>query len=153
MFPTQQTCASAVSGIRKSVTPYTTSSLIAIIQALTSPRGSRSKVCSSSALSWWVGFLTMDLYCTIASVSYCRNCERFLAPPAQWTIARPESQELLAICLKKLKGLNRVRLTDAHFIWTEPHSKRLRISLTIQKEVCQHRLARLCRSTYSKSRY
>lgn len=51
-------------------------------------------------------------------------------------IARPESQELLAICLKKLKGLNRVRLTDAHFIWTEPNSKRLRLSLTIQKEVC-----------------
>ena len=70
-----------------------------------------------------------------ASVSYCRNCERFLAPPTQWMIARPESQELLAICLKKLKGLNRVRLTDAHFIWTEPHSKRLRVSLTIQKEV------------------
>ncbi|KAI9438649.1 NMD3-domain-containing protein [Lactarius indigo] len=70
-----------------------------------------------------------------ASISYCRNCERFLSPPAQWMIARPESQELLAICLKKLKGLNRVRLTDAHFIWTEPHSKRLRVSLTIQKEV------------------
>ncbi len=50
-------------------------------------------------------------------------------------IARPESQELLAICLKKLKGLNKVRLTEAHFIWTEPHSKRLRVSLTIQKEV------------------
>lgn len=70
-----------------------------------------------------------------ASVSYCRNCERFLSPPSSWTIARPESQELLAICLKKLKGLNKVRLTEAHFIWTEPHSKRLRVSLTIQKEV------------------
>ncbi|GJE85200.1 60S ribosomal export protein NMD3 [Phanerochaete sordida] len=70
-----------------------------------------------------------------ASVSFCRNCERFLSPPASWTLARPESQELLAICLKKLKGLNKVRLTDAHFIWTEPHSKRLRVSLTIQKEV------------------
>ncbi|KAF5369036.1 hypothetical protein D9758_002961 [Tetrapyrgos nigripes] len=43
--------------------------------------------------------------------------------------------ELLAICIKKLKGLNKVRLTEAHFIWTEPHSKRLRVSLTIQKEV------------------
>ncbi|TFY82546.1 hypothetical protein EWM64_g1468 [Hericium alpestre] len=52
-----------------------------------------------------------------------------------WIIARPESQELLAICLKKLKGLNKVRLTEAHFIWTEPHSKRLRVSMTIQKEV------------------
>ncbi|KZT06977.1 NMD3-domain-containing protein [Laetiporus sulphureus 93-53] len=70
-----------------------------------------------------------------ASVSYCRNCERFLSPPSTWTIARPESQELLAICLRKLKGLNKVRLTEAHFIWTEPHSKRLRVSLTIQKEV------------------
>ncbi|PPQ98115.1 hypothetical protein CVT26_003249 [Gymnopilus dilepis] len=70
-----------------------------------------------------------------ASVAFCRNCERFLAPPSTWTLARPESSELLAICLRKLKGLNKVRLTDAHFIWTEPHSKRLRISMTIQKEV------------------
>lgn len=71
-----------------------------------------------------------------ASVAYCRNCERFLNPPAAWTIARPESPELLSICLKKLKGLNKVRLTDARFIWTEPHSKRLRVAITIQKEVC-----------------
>ncbi|KAI0029242.1 NMD3 family-domain-containing protein [Vararia minispora EC-137] len=70
-----------------------------------------------------------------ASVAFCRNCERFLSPPAQWTLARPESQELLAILLKKLKGLVRVRLTDARFVWTEPHSKRLRVALTIQKEV------------------
>ncbi|KAJ3742568.1 NMD3 family-domain-containing protein [Lentinula detonsa] len=70
-----------------------------------------------------------------ASVSYCRNCERFLAPPQAWILARPESSELLALCLKKLKGLAKVRLTEAHFIWTEPHSKRLRVSLTIQKEV------------------
>ncbi|KAJ7077915.1 NMD3 family-domain-containing protein [Mycena belliarum] len=70
-----------------------------------------------------------------ASVSFCRNCERFLSPPQSWTLARPESSELLSICLKKLKGLNKVRLTEAHFIWTEPHSKRLRVSMTIQKEV------------------
>ncbi|KAF9447217.1 NMD3-domain-containing protein [Macrolepiota fuliginosa MF-IS2] len=70
-----------------------------------------------------------------ASVAYCRNCERFLSPPSAWTIARPESPELLSICLKKLKGLNKVRLTDARFIWTEPHSKRLRVAITIQKEV------------------
>ncbi|KIJ99865.1 hypothetical protein K443DRAFT_679622 [Laccaria amethystina LaAM-08-1] len=70
-----------------------------------------------------------------ASVSFCRNCERFLSPPQAWTLAQPESRELLSICLKKLKGLNKVRLTDAHFIWTEPHSKRLRVAMTIQKEV------------------
>ncbi|EDR03774.1 60S ribosomal export protein NMD3 [Laccaria bicolor S238N-H82] len=70
-----------------------------------------------------------------ASVSFCRNCERFLSPPQAWALAQPESRELLSICLKKLKGLNKVRLTDAHFIWTEPHSKRLRVAMTIQKEV------------------
>ncbi|KAG8907133.1 hypothetical protein FRB99_005241 [Tulasnella sp. 403] len=70
-----------------------------------------------------------------ATVNFCRNCERFLSPPNTWTIAEPESRELLAICLKKLKGLNKVRLIDASFIWTEPHSKRLRLKLTIQKEV------------------
>ncbi|KAF7331572.1 60S ribosomal export protein NMD3 [Mycena kentingensis (nom. inval.)] len=70
-----------------------------------------------------------------ASVAFCRNCERFLSPPQTWTIAQPESPELLSICLRKLKGLNKVRLTEAHFIWTEPHSKRLRVSITIQKEV------------------
>ncbi|KAG8948749.1 hypothetical protein FRC04_009360 [Tulasnella sp. 424] len=70
-----------------------------------------------------------------ATINFCRNCDRFLSPPASWTIAEPESRELLAICLKKLKGLNKVRLIDAGFIWTEPHSKRIRVKLTIQKEV------------------
>ncbi|PVG01482.1 putative NMD3-nonsense-mediated mRNA decay protein [Serendipita vermifera] len=70
-----------------------------------------------------------------SSLSFCRNCDRFLSPPATWTIAQPESRELLAICLKKLKGLNRVRLVDAGFIWTEPHSKRIKVKLTVQKEV------------------
>lgn len=77
----------------------------------------------------------MVVVACIGSVSFCRNCDRFLSPPAQWTIAQPESRELLAICLKKLKGLNKVRLVDAGFIWTEPHSKRIKVKLTIQKEV------------------
>lgn len=31
--------------------------------------------------------------------------------------------------------LLKVRLVDAGFVWTEPHSKRLKVKLTIQKEV------------------
>ena len=81
---------------------------------------------------FWSSILTSI---SSASVSFCRNCERFLSPPTSWTLAKPESSELLAICLRKLKGLSKVRLTEAHFIWTEPHSKRLRVSMTIQKEV------------------
>lgn len=70
-----------------------------------------------------------------STVNFCRNCERYLNPPISWVPAQLESRELLAICLKKLKGLNKVRLIDASFIWTEPHSKRLRVKLTVQKEV------------------
>lgn len=70
-----------------------------------------------------------------AAISFCRNCDRWLSPPQAWLIAELESRELLAICLRKLKGLKEVRLVDAGFIWTEPHSKRLRVKLTVQKEV------------------
>lgn len=34
-----------------------------------------------------------------------------------------------------MKGLNKVRLKEASFVWTEPHSRRLIVRLTIQKEV------------------
>jgi nonsense-mediated mRNA decay protein 3 len=70
-----------------------------------------------------------------ASVNFCKGCNRYLSPPQTWLLAELESRELLAICLRKLKGLKEVRLIDAGFIWTEPHSKRLRLKLTIQKEV------------------
>lgn len=68
-------------------------------------------------------------------ISWCRNCERYLQPPKYWVAAQLESKELLTICLKKLKGLQKVKLIDAAFKWTEPHSKRLKVKLTIQKEV------------------
>lgn len=41
----------------------------------------------------------------------------------------------MAVCLRKIPGLNKVKLIDAVWIWTEPHSMRLKIKLTIQKEV------------------
>lgn len=69
-----------------------------------------------------------------ANVSFCRNCERFLQPPGQWIRAELESRELLALCLRRLKGLNKVRLIDASFIWTEPHSRRIKVKLTVQGE-------------------
>lgn len=39
------------------------------------------------------------------------------------------------MCIKKIKGLQKVKLVDAGFIWTEPHSRRVKVKLTIQKEV------------------
>lgn len=37
--------------------------------------------------------------------------------------------------IKKIRGLNKVKLVDAGFVWTEPHSRRLKVKLTIQREV------------------
>lgn len=52
-------------------------------------------------------------------------------------MAAPESRELLALCLKKLRGLHKVRIIDAGFIWTEPHSRRVKVKLTIQDSVSE----------------
>lgn len=66
---------------------------------------------------------------------FCKGCERYLSPPSSWVSAPLESRELLALCLKRLKGLNKVHLIDAGFIWTEPHSKRIKVRVSIQMEV------------------
>ena len=68
-------------------------------------------------------------------VTYCSQCERYLQPPKHWIRADLESKELLTFCIKRIKGLQKVKLVDAGFVWTEPHSKRLKTKLTIQKEV------------------
>ncbi|XP_039958387.1 60S ribosomal export protein NMD3 [Bactrocera neohumeralis] len=70
-----------------------------------------------------------------AVLHFCRNCERYLQPPGEWVTAALESRELLALCLKKLKGLKAVKLVDAGFVWTEPHSKRIKVKLTVHGEI------------------
>ncbi|RAH48932.1 ribosome-binding protein NMD3 [Aspergillus brunneoviolaceus CBS 621.78] len=67
----------------------------------------------------------------------CKDCERWLQPPNQWVVATLESKELLALCLRRLRGLSKVRIIDANFIWTEPHSKRIKVNITIQQEAFQ----------------
>jgi nonsense-mediated mRNA decay protein 3 len=69
------------------------------------------------------------------TITYCKNCGRYLQPPKHWLRAELESKELLAFCIKRIKGLSKVKLIDGGFIWTEPHSKRLKVKLTIQAEV------------------
>ncbi len=81
--------------------------------------------------------LTVDISQGIpreATLHICRDCERWLQPPAHWITAALESRELLALCLRKLRGLTKVRIIDASFIWTEPHSRRIKVKITIQQE-------------------
>lgn len=69
---------------------------------------------------------------------FCKDCDRWLLPPSAWVVAAPESKELLAACLKKLRGLHKVRVIDARFLWTEPHSRRLKVQITIQGDIQGH---------------
>jgi nonsense-mediated mRNA decay protein 3 len=42
---------------------------------------------------------------------------------------------MMAILLKKIKGLNKVEFQSAEFIWTEPHSKRMKLKVHYSREV------------------
>eukprot|EP00922_Rhytidocystis_sp_ex-Travisia-forbesii_P025147 GHVS01036938.1.p1 GENE.GHVS01036938.1~~GHVS01036938.1.p1 ORF type:complete len:588 (+),score=76.19 GHVS01036938.1:110-1873(+) len=65
-------------------------------------------------------------------LAQCKQCGRYLHN--RWITCEEESPQLLALCLKKIRGLNHVKLVEASFIWTEPHSRRLRTKLSVQKE-------------------
>jgi nonsense-mediated mRNA decay protein 3 len=67
------------------------------------------------------------------NIHSCRSCNRFLGPP--WQQVELESKELMIICLRKIAGLQGVKVVDAVWVWTEPHSMRLKIKLTVQKEI------------------
>ncbi|XP_054782491.1 uncharacterized protein LOC129289763 [Prosopis cineraria] len=69
---------------------------------------------------------------------HCPECDSYLQPPRTWIKAQLESKELMTFCLNKLKqnfNRNKVRLKHAEFIWTEPHSKRIKVKIIVQKEV------------------
>ncbi|GJW73733.1 NMD3-like protein [Tanacetum coccineum] len=68
-------------------------------------------------------------------IIHCPECDCYLQPPKTWIKAQLESKELLTFCVKRLKNLNKVRLIHAEFIWTEPHSKRIKVKLKVQQEV------------------
>lgn len=64
---------------------------------------------------------------------YCKGCDRYMRPP--WVRCDMESPDMMSLCLSKIKGLQKVKLVDTSFVWTEPHSKIIKIKLTIMKEL------------------
>jgi nonsense-mediated mRNA decay protein 3 len=78
---------------------------------------------------------------TEATLHQCRGCQRWHKDAGKWIACELESRELMALCLAHVSGLkgskggHKVRLVDASWIWTEPHSMRLKVRLTVQKEV------------------
>ena len=79
---------------------------------------------------------------TEVTLHQCRSCQRWHKEAGKWIACELESRELMALCLSNVSGLkpsknsgHKVRLVDASWIWTEPHSMRLKVRLTIQREV------------------
>ncbi len=81
---------------------------------------------------------------TEVTLHQCRSCQRWHKDEAKWLGCDLESRELMGLCLEKTQGLKgkrgagegeKVKLTDASWIWTEPHSMRLKVKMTVQKEV------------------
>ena len=65
---------------------------------------------------------------------YCKKCDRFNRPP--WVKIERESPEMMSYCLSKLKNFNhKIKIIDSSFIYTEPHSKVIKLKVTVQKEV------------------
>lgn len=66
---------------------------------------------------------------------YCKGCDRYMRPPWVRCGGSLESPEMMILCLGKIKGLSKVKLVDSSFVWTEPHSKIIKLKLTVQKEM------------------
>lgn len=129
----------------------TSATYVIILQTLTTFADQLSILCcncgvpidgtsATGALCYDCLRLTVDISQGIqreGTLHVCRDCERWLQPPTQWVTAAPESRELLALCLRKLRGLSKVRIVDASFIWTEPHSRRVKVKISIQQEAFQ----------------
>lgn len=71
------------------------------------------------------------------SVYQCRQCRKF-ERGKKYEYLEPESPELLALCLKKIPALGaaspKLHLVDAMWVWTEPHSMRWKVRLTVRTD-------------------
>lgn len=74
-------------------------------------------------------------------IHQCRQCRQFQVTEKLYKFMEPESQELLTVCLKNIPALHsnaagpKMKLVDAMWIWTEPHSMRLKVRLTVRATV------------------
>lgn len=74
----------------------------------------------------------------------CPKCLKFNITRDKWVRHEFESIGLLGMCLKKVHGLESAKILDAKWLWTEPHSKRLKISINVEKEVLEKVVVRQC---------
>ncbi|KAL7721079.1 60S ribosomal export protein NMD3 [Entamoeba marina] len=66
------------------------------------------------------------------TIEQCKRCKKYLAGTT-WFFCENESRELMTYLIKRVRGLNKLKLKNASYVWTEEHSKRLKIKLTVEK--------------------
>jgi len=86
------------------------------------------------------------------NVYQCRRCRRYEMSDngKRWQLLESESPEMLSLCLKRIpalqqgskkgggeqhmmsSGISSLHLVDASWVWTEPHSRRLKVRLTVR---------------------
>lgn len=77
------------------------------------------------------------------TVHQCRQCRRYARTDQLYEHCEPESPQLLSICLKHIpafvntkKGASsKLHIVDAIWVWTEPHSMRLKVRVTLRAEM------------------
>jgi nonsense-mediated mRNA decay protein 3 len=76
----------------------------------------------------------------------CPKCDRWsvgMHNDHVWAAHAMESQGLLSACMKKIHALQQhqdVKILDASWIWTEPHSKRLKFFIDSERLIFEQRL-------------
>jgi nonsense-mediated mRNA decay protein 3 len=81
-----------------------------------------------------------DVLAKTSEIVQCKKCDRWNTARNHWINQDMESAGLLACCLKLIGGIERVKLIDAKWIWTEPHSKRMKILLTVERGVLDDKI-------------
>jgi len=70
-----------------------------------------------------------------SNIYRCKRCAQWSAGKSGWISADFESKELMGIALKRIKTNREIKIVDAAWIWTEEHSQRLKLKITLQKEI------------------
>ena len=78
------------------------------------------------------------------TIHQCRQCRQYARTDTVYEYCDPESPQLLSICLKHIPGFVQTKSTqtnlqilDALWVWTEPHSMRLKVRVTVRAEMVQ----------------
>eukprot|EP01040_Poterioochromonas_malhamensis_P014268 gene14268-15777_t len=76
-------------------------------------------------------------------LTQCSKCDKWHHKQSLWIAHEPESPELLSFCLKKIPFFsnpsnNSIKILDSNWIWTEPHSKRLKLYVNYEHKLTNY---------------